>query len=480
MSEKVFALLVRLYPAAFRQRYEEEVLRLYRERLRDERGLFPRLRLTWDLTVDAVMGVSRAWRDSLSETTTTSVVSNVSGFPSFHLLTREPLKPGTVALGCVLSAVALAAFGVVMRLPAPDRFSNSRGVLSPVEAVLERLNRVVAAPTNSGTGGQDDVTKVSGELARSQVKKEPSSQPEAGAQAPLTAQQRDEVVRGVAENISAHYFDRQKAQKLADSLRVLNGQGSYAKIVNEHLLAERLTTDVRSATGDRHLNVVYSARGNPIAALAPPSAAEFERYRSMLVRENCSIERTEILPGNIGYLKLNRFPDLDVCGTMLHKSMSQIDKANTVIFDLRDNEGGFPAAVADMAAPLFNRTVAWYNPRAAQSATTLMPAARSALSNKPVYILTSSRTLSAAEQFTYNLKMLKRATVVGETTGGGGHTGTYYRVDEHFGIGIPETKITNPYGGPDWDGVGVEPDVKVKAADALEAAKKMAARQTGR
>jgi C-terminal processing protease CtpA/Prc len=73
--------------------------------------------------------------------------------------------------------------------------------------------------------------------------------------------------------------------------------------------------------------------------------------------------------------------------------------------------------------------------------------------------------------------MLKRATVVGETTGGAAHAGVFYRVDEHFGVGIPESKITNPYGTPDWAGVGVEPDVKVKAADALEAAEKLAAKR---
>ena len=76
--------------------------------------------------------------------------------------------------------------------------------------------------------------------------------------------------------------------------------------------------------------------------------------------------------------------------------------------------------------------------------------------------------------------MLKRVTVVGETTGAGGHMGVFHRVDEHFGIGMPETNITNPYGGPDWDGVGVEPNVKVKARDALDEAEKLGWKATGR
>jgi C-terminal processing protease CtpA/Prc len=88
------------------------------------------------------------------------------------------------------------------------------------------------------------------------------------------------------------------------------------------------------------------------------------------------------------------------------------------------------------------------------------------LADKPVYVLTSGSTWSGAEQFSYDLKMLKRATLVGETTRGGAHAGTFHRIDDHFGMGIPEERFINPYGEADWEGVGVQPDVKVKAADA--------------
>jgi C-terminal processing protease CtpA/Prc len=83
--------------------------------------------------------------------------------------------------------------------------------------------------------------------------------------------------------------------------------------------------------------------------------------------------------------------------------------------------------------------------------------------DKPVYVLTSTRTFSGAEQFSYDLKMLRRAILVGETTGGAAHSGVFYRIDDHFGIGIPETKSINPISKTDWAETGVEPDVKVKA-----------------
>ena len=86
----------------------------------------------------------------------------------------------------------------------------------------------------------------------------------------------------------------------------------------------------------------------------------------------------------------------------------------------------------------------------------------------------SAATASGAEEFCYNLKMLRRATLLGETTAGAAHSGAFHRIDAHFGMGIPEVKTINPYGKQDWEGIGVEPDMKVRAADALETAKKMA------
>jgi len=478
MSDRVFALLVRLYPAAFRRKYQQEALQLYRDRLRDERGLVRRIALYRDLLLDAAVGVPLAWRNSYGEATSARIAADASGMPTFHMLEREPLKPGSVIVGCVFSIMALVAFGLVMRLPAPHRFSNGNQALSPVEAVLDRINRVVSAPT--GEAGNGDTTTVNGQSSQAPASSRAESRKTTGTDERLTERQQEQVIQGVSKNLAAHYFDRQRSEAAVEKLRALKKQGAYAEIADAPALAERLTADIRNVTGDMHLNVAYSRSVIQNAAPARPSTADILQYRAMLARENCSIEVAEVLPGNIGYLKFNAFPEMSVCGASLRKAIAQVNSTRAVIFDLRDNTGGFPETVAQVAAPLFDHTVAWYTPRNARSATTLHPVPSSTLAKIPVYILTSSRTLSGAEQFTYDLKMLKRATIVGETTGGGGHVGTFHRVNEHFGIGIPETKIANPYGKPDWDGVGVEPDVKVKAANALDTAEKMAAKQIQR
>jgi Periplasmic protease len=96
------------------------------------------------------------------------------------------------------------------------------------------------------------------------------------------------------------------------------------------------------------------------------------------------------------------------------------------------------------------------------------------LDGKPVYVLTSKQTFSGAEEFCYNLKNLKRATLVGETTGGGAHPVSGHRIDEHFIIGVPFARAINPISKTNWEGTGVEPDVKVSAAEALTTAERMA------
>jgi C-terminal processing protease CtpA/Prc len=146
------------------------------------------------------------------------------------------------------------------------------------------------------------------------------------------------------------------------------------------------------------------------------------------------------------------------------------------LFDLRENRGGEPAMVAFMAAYFFDHPEYLYNPRenSTEQSWTRSPVPGNRLADKPAYVLTSARTFSGAEQFCYDLKMLKRVTLVGEGTGGAAHSGVWHRIDDHFGMGIPETKAINPFSKSDWAEVGVEPDVNVRAGDALKTAVKLA------
>ena len=84
-----------------------------------------------------------------------------------------------------------------------------------------------------------------------------------------------------------------------------------------------------------------------------------------------------------------------------------------------------------------------------------------------VYVLTSNRTFSAAEEFSYNLKNLKRATLIGETTGGGAHPGGTQIATDRFTVWVPTGRAINPISKTNWEGTGVKPHIEVPAAEAL-------------
>jgi hypothetical protein len=90
-----------------------------------------------------------------------------------------------------------------------------------------------------------------------------------------------------------------------------------------------------------------------------------------------------------------------------------------------------------------------------------------------VYVLTSRNTFSAAEEFSFDLRNLERATIVGDTTGGGGHTVAGYTFDFggfRMGIRLPYGRAYNPENNEGWEGIGVIPHIAVPAAQALETA----------
>jgi len=291
----------------------------------------------------------------------------------------------------------------------------------------------------------------------------------------LDPAERRRVIDAVVANLRKHYIDPDVARKTADALLAHEKDGDDDAVTDAGAFAGLLTRQIRDVSHDVHLDVLYSQSPLPEQPLEP-TPESLARYRKTMDQQHCMFEPVQILPHNIGYLKFNSFPDTSVCQATAAAAMTSLNHADAVIFDLRDNRGGEPAMVALMAAYLFDHPEYWYNPRenTTEQSWTHSPVPGNRLADKPVYVLTSARTFSGAEQFCYDLKMLKRATLVGETTGGAAHSGVFHRIDDHFGVGIPETRPINPFSKTDWAETGVEPDVKVKAADALTTAAKLA------
>jgi C-terminal processing protease CtpA/Prc len=224
-------------------------------------------------------------------------------------------------------------------------------------------------------------------------------------------------------------------------------------------------------------DVVYSEQPLPNGAPPPITAEMRERNRATLLAQHCLFEAIDTLPHNIGYIKLNGFADAAICNETTARAMTSVNDATALIIDLRDNGGGLGDTALQIAGYLFDRPTYMYDPRphSPVPTNTASPIPGNKLANKPVYILTSSRTQSAAEYFVYNLKMLKRAVVVGEVTAGHQHSGGFYRINDHFGMGVQDAiPPQNPYSVKGWEIIGVEPDVKALRSEALNVAKKLA------
>jgi len=454
MSEKIYARLLRLYPSHFRAAYGDEALQLFRDRFRDEKGLFPRLRLWLDLLADLAISVPRQYRLIQPALVGASVQSGLGGMPSFFVLEDESPRPGSLFSGGLLTLLALAVFSILLNHPGS-----------------------YAGGMNIDPGDMRNQSSFGEQQATHQNPSDPASAMTGAAvrSGNLDAAERRRVIEAAADILKKYYIDRDNAQKMADALLAHEKNGDDDAVTDGADFAALLTRQMRDVSPDKHLTLDYNRDPLPRHP-AGQTPGDVARYRAAMKQQNCTIEKVDILPHNIGYLKLNSFPDVSICQSAAAAAMSHLNGANEVIFDLRDNRGGEPAMVSLMAAYLFDHPVYLYCPRenTTEQSWTRSPIPGNRLADKPVYTLTSARTFSGAEQFCYDLKMLKRATLVGETTGGAAHSGVFHRIDDHFGMGIPETRPINPFSKTDWAETGVEPDVKVKAADALATAEKLA------
>jgi Peptidase family S41/N-terminal domain of Peptidase_S41 in eukaryotic IRBP len=486
MSEKIYACLLRLFPSHFRESYGDEALQLFRDRARDEKGFFPRVRLWLDLLADLATSVPRQYRYVRPALAGAAAQQRLDGAPAFFVLVDR--APGSTALifGCALSMIALSLLSILLSHSGNHRPSSAsihqreHATDSRVSALDQATGQILPHAENAKDviANADVVNPREARYNHSQSKALlPPDSPRLPNELPPQLQdaaERKRLLNAVIDNLKKHYVDPDAARKTADALLTHEKNGDDDKVADGGAFADLLTKQMREASHDMHLEVVYSQA--PLPNLLPePTAEDLARYRKALEHDNCTFEKVEILPHNIGYLKLNAFPDPRVCRATATAAMTSLNHADAIIFDLRDNRGGYSSMVSQIAAYLFDHPEYMYDPRESptQQSWTLSPVAGNRLADKPVYVLTSHSTVSAAEQFCYDLKMLKRVTLVGETTRGSAHAGVFHRIDDHFGMRIPETKAINPFSTTDWEGVGVEPDIKVNAAQALETAEKL-------
>ncbi|HVF24170.1 MAG TPA: S41 family peptidase [Pyrinomonadaceae bacterium] len=301
----------------------------------------------------------------------------------------------------------------------------------------------------------------------------------------IDAATRTQVIDGVLKRLNDSYVFPEVAKKMEQSIRERVGKKEYDQITSAKELATKLTSDLQAVSNDKHLRVRYSNR--PIPERGPqrePTAADREERKRELAWMNHGFSKVERLPGNIGYLEFFNFMDEELGADTVAAAMNFINGTDALIIDMRNNGGGNPGMVALVCSYLFGpepvhlNDLYWREGNRTDEFWTKKEVAGKRYVNKDVYVLTSKRTFSGAEEFSYNLKNLKRATIVGETTGGGAHPGGGFRITEHFGMFVPTGRAISPITKTNWEGTGVTPDVAVPAEQALLTARVMALKKS--
>lgn len=301
----------------------------------------------------------------------------------------------------------------------------------------------------------------------------------------VDATTRTDVINALINKLQVHYVFPEVAEQIGAELRTQLAAGTYASATTAQTFCKAVTQTLRAVGHDKHLDVRYSATahlpandGSGGADTAAEVAAWRETYREEARLQNYGFARVERLPGNIGYLDLRGFEDLAVGGEAAVAAMNLLAHTSALIIDLRQNGGGWPEMVALLTTYLFDQEMVHLNSLYSrhgdktQQFWTLpyVPGSRFG-GKKPVYILTSKQTFSAAEEFAYNLKQLRRATVIGETTAGGANPGNWFSLTPHFAAFIPFGRAINPISQDNWEGSGVAPDIAVPQEEAFDVAR---------
>jgi len=295
--------------------------------------------------------------------------------------------------------------------------------------------------------------------------------------ATIDAATKTQVIDELLKELNDRYVFPEVAKQMESNIRQRISNKEYETIASSDEFAKKLTADLQSVSRDKHLRVRFSLKPIPVfLRQSEPSAEERAQFENEMKRINFAFEKVERLPGNIGYIKLNNFFAPELGAETVAAAMNFVTNTDALIFDLRENGGGDPAMVALICSYLFGdkpvhlNDLYWREGNKTEEFWTKPNVIGKKYLDKDVYVLTSNRSFSGAEEFTNNLKVLKRATIIGETTGGGANPGGVFRINDHFGVFIPTGRAINPVTKTNWEGTGVEPDVKVSKETALKTA----------
>lgn len=298
----------------------------------------------------------------------------------------------------------------------------------------------------------------------------------------LSIEEKESAVNSISKLLFDNYIFPDVSVQMEKYIKSRFNDKGYESFNEPQKFAEELTKDLQSVSRDKHIRVEY----NPEKIIKMKGSNKEEENRispeflEQLKNENYYFRKAEILNGNIGYIDLRNFGPGELIKDKVASVMGFVEDCNAIIFDMRFNGGGEPSGIQIISSYLFGEQPVhlndlYFRPKdTTEEFWTLSEIKGKRMPDVPVYILTSSFTFSGAEEFTYNLKNLKRATVIGETTGGGAHPGDINIADNNFVVFVPVGRAINPVTKTNWEGTGVTPDIEINSTKALTKAHVMA------
>ena len=301
-----------------------------------------------------------------------------------------------------------------------------------------------------------------------------------GAERPdkvIDAKMQLEVIDSVTQALNEIYVFPDVAKKMEKHVRKQHKKKAYKDITSLVEFTQKLTEDLQEISHDRHLRVLFAPdellaqfQGDTLTDEA--KRQELEKRR----RDNFCFKEVKLLEGNIGYVDLRCFSEATDAGPTAIAAMNFLAYTDAIIFDLRQNGGGNPSMIQLISSYFFPEPVhlnSFYVRKtdSTKQFWTQASVQGPRMTDVDLYVLTSSYTFSGAEEFTYNLKNMEKATIIGDTTGGGAHPVDIKPfANLNIGMSLPFGRAVNPVTGTNWEGTGIAPHIAVPQEQALDVA----------
>lgn len=291
----------------------------------------------------------------------------------------------------------------------------------------------------------------------------------------LTSAEKESAVNSISKLLFDNYIFPDVSVQMEKYIKSRLAGKEYDGFNEPQKFAEVLTKDLQSISKDKHIKVEFSP--DRIKKMKENDLDEdiemSPDFIHQLKNENYYFKKVERLNGNIGYIDIRNFGPGELIKDKVASVMGFVEDCNAIIFDMRFNGGGDPTGIQVITSYLFGEEPVhlndlYFRPKdTTEEFWTFKDIKGKRMPDVPVYILTSSFTFSGAEEFTYNLKNLNRALVIGETTGGGAHPGGVNIADNNFLVFVPVGRAINPVTKTNWEGTGISPDIEINSTKAL-------------